>query len=254
MTSTSLIWCVISMCPSGCCYYVCIFRFFFNAWEWDGGGGVHVGEKRWRGREKRRIRLTAHVFAACQPLLREDLVWSVRIQAHNYFAKYWTVRTINPRGLCRSERLWVAPPLRASRWHPLACVNKRRCAPLCLSAPHSVTDEYKMKGVEKVKYLSGEEGGVDGQDSTVCDSIVLLVCSHVCDGTFSVCYDGLCLHACRIGQFVIKTCHDIFQTYLYAAPCSCICILMRKNWIVLTWVCVTATHLLCVVHLDLNIL
>ncbi|XP_058487227.1 uncharacterized protein C1orf21 homolog isoform X3 [Solea solea] len=27
-------------------------------------------------------------------------------------------------------------------------------------------DEYKMKGVEKVKYISGEEGGVDGQDST----------------------------------------------------------------------------------------
>ncbi|KAM3605380.1 uncharacterized protein V6R79_024726 [Siganus canaliculatus] len=29
-----------------------------------------------------------------------------------------------------------------------------------------VADEYKMKGVEKVKYISGEEGGVDGQDST----------------------------------------------------------------------------------------
>lgn len=29
-----------------------------------------------------------------------------------------------------------------------------------------LSDEYKMKGVEKVKYISGEEGGVDGQDST----------------------------------------------------------------------------------------
>lgn len=38
---------------------------------------------------------------------------------------------------------------------------------------HSVTDEYKMKGAEKVKYISGDEGGVDGQDSTVCDSFML---------------------------------------------------------------------------------
>ncbi|TNN69889.1 putative protein C1orf21 [Liparis tanakae] len=29
-----------------------------------------------------------------------------------------------------------------------------------------LSDEYKMKGVEKVKYISGEEGGMDGQDST----------------------------------------------------------------------------------------
>ncbi|CAK6952253.1 uncharacterized protein C1orf21 homolog [Scomber scombrus] len=29
-----------------------------------------------------------------------------------------------------------------------------------------LSDEYKMKGVEKVKYISGDEGGVDGQDST----------------------------------------------------------------------------------------
>ncbi|XP_033993384.1 uncharacterized protein C1orf21 homolog [Trematomus bernacchii] len=28
------------------------------------------------------------------------------------------------------------------------------------------SDEYKMKGVQKVKYISGDEGGVDGQDST----------------------------------------------------------------------------------------
>ena len=32
-----------------------------------------------------------------------------------------------------------------------------------------------MKGVEKVKYISGDEGGVDGQDSTVRDSVVLFV-------------------------------------------------------------------------------
>ena len=54
----------------------------------------------------------------------------------------------------------------------LPCINKRRWAPLCLSVSCSVTDEYKMKGVEKVKYISGEEGGVDGQDSTVRDPIV----------------------------------------------------------------------------------
>lgn len=29
-----------------------------------------------------------------------------------------------------------------------------------------VSDEYKMKGVEKVKYISGDEAGVDGQEST----------------------------------------------------------------------------------------
>lgn len=207
MTSTSLIWWAISMCPSGRRNYVRIFRVFFNAWEWDGGEGVHLGEKRWRGREKRRIRLTAHVFAACQPLLGEDLVWSVRIQAHNYFAKYWTVRTINPRGLCRSERLWVARPLRASRWRPLSRVNKRRCAPLCLSAPHSVTDEYKMKGVEKVKHLSGEEGGVDGQDSTVCVTLLYScaltsVMGHFLCVTMACVYLFVCLQSkCAVTFF-----------------------------------------------------
>ncbi|KAL3988237.1 atypical dual specificity phosphatase [Sarotherodon galilaeus] len=30
-----------------------------------------------------------------------------------------------------------------------------------------LSDEYKMKGVEKVKYISGEEAGEDGQESTV---------------------------------------------------------------------------------------
>lgn len=137
-----------------------------------GGRGVQVWEKRWRGRAKRRIRLTAHVFAACQPLLRGDLVWSVRIQAHNYFAKYWTVRTINPEDCAdQSGCEWVVLCVPARR-PALSRINKRRCAPLCFSVSHSVTDEYKMKGVEKVKYISGEEGGVDGQDSTVCDLIV----------------------------------------------------------------------------------
>ena len=44
---------------------------------------------------------------------------------------------------------------------------------MLLSVSLSVSDEYKMKGVEKVKYISGEEGGVDGQDSTVRDSALL---------------------------------------------------------------------------------
>lgn len=130
-------------------------------------GAVHVREKRWRGREKKRIGLTAHVFAARQPLLREDLVQSVRTQAHNYFAKYWTVRTINPED-CADQGGCVCRPL-------LSRINKRRCAPPFLSVSHSVTDEYKMKGVEKVKYISGDEGGVDGQDSTVRGSILLFV-------------------------------------------------------------------------------
>lgn len=66
----------------------------------------------------------------------------------------------------------------------LSCINKRRCAPLCLSVSHSVTDEYKMKGVEKVKYIGGEEGGVDGQDSTVRDSILLYLMSITGDLLF----------------------------------------------------------------------
>ncbi len=52
------------------------------------GGPCMCERKDGEAEKKRRIRLTAHVFAACQPLLREDLVWSVRIQARNYFAKY----------------------------------------------------------------------------------------------------------------------------------------------------------------------
>ncbi|KAM9323196.1 uncharacterized protein C1orf21 homolog [Pholidichthys leucotaenia] len=34
------------------------------------------------------------------------------------------------------------------------------------------SDEYKMKGVEKVKYISGEEAGVDGQDSTEMSTLL----------------------------------------------------------------------------------
>lgn len=117
-----------------------------------GGGAVPVWEKRWRGRAQRRIRLTAHVFAACQPLLREDLVWSVRIQARNYFAKYWTVRTINLEDCAdQSGCEWV-----------IVCE-------MCSPVSRSLTDEYKLKAVDKVNYISGEEGGVDGQDITVCD-------------------------------------------------------------------------------------
>lgn len=41
--------------------------------------------------------------------------------------------------------------------------------------PRSVTDEYRMKGVEKVKYLSADEGGVDGSDSTVRLSLASLM-------------------------------------------------------------------------------
>ncbi|XP_028987674.1 uncharacterized protein C1orf21 homolog isoform X2 [Betta splendens] len=43
-----------------------------------------------------------------------------------------------------------------------SCINARRRAPLS----NSVADEYKMKAVEKVKYIGGEDGGVDGQNST----------------------------------------------------------------------------------------
>lgn len=85
------------------------------------------------------------------------------------------MRTINPEDCAdQSGGEWVVLCVPAAG--PLLwCINKRRCAPLCLSVSHSVTDEYKMKGVEKVKYISGEEGGVDGQDSTVRDSVVLFV-------------------------------------------------------------------------------
>ncbi|XP_054623728.1 uncharacterized protein C1orf21 homolog [Dunckerocampus dactyliophorus] len=34
------------------------------------------------------------------------------------------------------------------------------------------SDEYKMKGVEKVKYMSGEEGGVEGQESTETSALL----------------------------------------------------------------------------------
>lgn len=55
-----------------------------------------------------------------------------------------------------------------------------------LSVSHSVTDEYKMKGVEKVKYISGEEAGEDGQESTVRDlSFILCVFYFVSSGVFN---------------------------------------------------------------------
>ena len=160
-----------------CCDYVsirasvsmrrnCIF-IFLKAWEWDGGagfwGGVGGCAKDGEAERKRRIGLTAHVFAACQPLLGGDLVRSMRTQAWNYFAKNWTVRTINPERIVADQS--------GCEWVVLcSCRVLIRGSSLPLLPP-SVTDEYKMKGVEKVKYMSGDEGGVDGQDSTVRDSI-----------------------------------------------------------------------------------
>uniref|UniRef100_A0AAX7U1I0 Uncharacterized protein n=1 Tax=Astatotilapia calliptera TaxID=8154 RepID=A0AAX7U1I0_ASTCA len=35
-----------------------------------------------------------------------------------------------------------------------------------------LSDEYKMKGVEKVKYISGEEAGEDGQESTEVSALL----------------------------------------------------------------------------------
>ncbi|XP_078143924.1 uncharacterized protein C1orf21 homolog isoform X1 [Centroberyx gerrardi] len=44
-----------------------------------------------------------------------------------------------------------------------------------------LSEEYKMKGVEKVKYISGEEGGGDNQDST--EKCALLGSSQQADDT-----------------------------------------------------------------------
>ncbi len=51
-----------------------------------------------------------------------------------------------------------------------------------------------MKGVEKVKYISGEEGGENGQDSTVRYSLILFAFNlfDVFNWTFTVCDDSLC--------------------------------------------------------------
>lgn len=74
------------------------------------------------------------------------------------------MRTINPEDRAdRGGREWVV------------CCRVLMKGDVLLAVSHSVTDEYKMKGVEKVKYIAGEEGGVDGQDSTVRDSLVLCV-------------------------------------------------------------------------------
>lgn len=35
-----------------------------------------------------------------------------------------------------------------------------------------LSDEYKMKGVEKVKYISGEEAGEDGQENTEVSTLL----------------------------------------------------------------------------------
>lgn len=101
-------WCVTTVCVHQgiiTTHHICnAISFWMRGSEME-EGAVHVWEKRWRGRAKRRIGLTAHVFAACQPLLRGDLFWSVRIRAHNYFAKYWAVRTINPED-CADQSGW----------------------------------------------------------------------------------------------------------------------------------------------------
>lgn len=98
--------------------------------------------------------------AARQPLLGEDLVWSVRIRARNYFAKSRTVRTVNLRGL-RAGR-----PGLARRRRRRTLIRGDVLISACLSA----TDEYKLRGGEKVKYIAGDEAGVDGHDGTVRDS------------------------------------------------------------------------------------
>ena len=43
---------------------------------------------------------------------------------------------------------------------------------MLLPVSHSATDDCKMKGAEKVKYPGGDEGGADGPDSTVGDSVL----------------------------------------------------------------------------------
>ncbi|XP_008332361.1 uncharacterized protein C1orf21 homolog, partial [Cynoglossus semilaevis] len=42
-----------------------------------------------------------------------------------------------------------------------------------------LSDEYKKKGVEKLKYISGDQGGVESQDST--EKSALLVKGHHLD-------------------------------------------------------------------------
>lgn len=115
------------------------------------------------------------------------------------------MRTINPEDCADQsgcERVVLCVPAAG-----LCCrvLIKGRCAPLCLSVSHSVTDEYKMKGVEKVKYISGDEGGVDSQDSTVRDSI-LCIPVFVSNGTFTECY-VLCI-CLFLANSVNKRSHD----------------------------------------------
>lgn len=132
------------------------------------------------GRAKRRIRLTAHVFAACQPLLWEDLVWSVRIQAHNYFAKYWTVRTINLEDCADQsgcEWVIVCGPL-------LSCINKRRCAPLCFPLCRRWVQD-KSSGESQVHQWRRGRSGRPGQHSAwyllyfIFLSLMGLYCNNV---------------------------------------------------------------------------
>ena len=92
--------------------YCLHFHFFFSKSMGVGWykGTVHMWGEWWRDWKKGEWGCPLMCFAACQPLLREDLVWSVRIRAYNYFAKCSIVRTVNLRGLCWSGRQWVARP------------------------------------------------------------------------------------------------------------------------------------------------
>lgn len=75
---------------------------------------------------------------------------------------------------------FLSPELRAAliREDESGSTSERRAAARALTGAllsRSVTDEYRMKGVEKVKYLSADEGGVDGSDSTVRASLASLM-------------------------------------------------------------------------------
>lgn len=79
-----------------------------------------------------------------------------RTQAHNQCAEY---------SQNKQSTGWLWPGWGGGGWGWTALTGG--------SSP-SATDEYRMKGVEKVKYLSADEGAVDGSDSTVGVSLASL--------------------------------------------------------------------------------